>query len=65
MHGRHEIPWKLKPGGTQPVNEEKLNPYGIWIAEVMLQQSELKVVLPYWDKWMQALPTVTALAESS
>jgi len=55
-HGRHDIPWK------QVSASGELDPYGIWIAEVMLQQTQLQVVLPYWQRWMEAFPTVDALA---
>ena len=36
-HGRGDIPWKLLPGGGRPAPHQQLDPYGIWIAEVMLQ----------------------------
>ena len=55
-HGRHDIPWKQASASAQ------IDPYGIWIAEVMLQQTQLQVALPYWQRWMQALPTLDALA---
>mgnify|MGYP002842964606 CR=1 FL=1 len=61
-HGRCGIPWKLLPGGLPPTPEQDLDPYGIWIAEVMLQQTQLSVVLPYWERWMAAFPTLDALA---
>ena len=64
IHGRHWIPWKLKPDGTMPKSGESLSVYGIWIAEVMLQQTQLKVVLPYWKRWMQSLPTLIDLAHA-
>ena len=35
-HGRGGIPWKQLPGGASPAPEQDLDPYGIWIAEVML-----------------------------
>ena len=35
-HGRSGIPWKLLPGGLSPTPEQQLDPYGIWIAEVIL-----------------------------
>ena len=38
--GRHGIPWKLSPEGVSPAPEQDLDPYGIWIAEVMLQQTQ-------------------------
>jgi A/G-specific adenine glycosylase len=43
---------------------QSLFPYGIWIAEVMLQQTQLKVMLPYWQRWMEAFPNLEALAEA-
>ena len=38
-HGRSGIPWKLLPGGLSPTPEQQLDPYGIWIAEVMLHSA--------------------------
>jgi A/G-specific adenine glycosylase len=34
--------------------DQALDPYGIWIAELMLQPTQLRVVLPYWQRWMAA-----------
>ena len=62
VYGRHAIPWKLRPDGTPPADGEALAPYGIWVAEVMLQQTRLPVVLPYWQRWMEAMPDLEALA---
>jgi A/G-specific adenine glycosylase len=62
VHGRHTIPWKCTTGGQRPTRGEPLDPYGIWVAEVMLQQTQLQVVLPYWHRWMERLPGVEALA---
>jgi A/G-specific adenine glycosylase len=64
-HGRGGLPWKLLPGGERPAPEQELDPYGIWIAEVMLQQTQLAVALPYWTRWMAAFPTMEALAAAS
>ena len=58
-------PWMFKSDGTWPLPEDSLSPYGIWIAEVMLQQTQLSVVLPYWQRWMAMFPTVDALATAS
>ena len=63
-NGRYWIPWKLKKDGSVPQLGESISPYEIWIAEVMLQQTQLKVVIPYWEKWMKAFPTLTYLAEA-
>lgn len=40
------------------------DPYAIWISEVMLQQTRVATVIPYWQRWMQRFPTVTALARA-
>jgi len=62
QHGRQGIPWTRRPDGSRPDAGESLCPLGIWVAEVMLQQTQLQVVLPYWQRWMAALPTREALA---
>ncbi|WP_415399184.1 A/G-specific adenine glycosylase [Synechococcus sp. W4D4] len=61
-HGRHDIPWKLSSQGVLPESGEELNPYSIWVAEVMLQQTQLQVVLPYWQRWMERFPMLQSLA---
>jgi A/G-specific adenine glycosylase len=61
-HGRHWIPWKLRADGSQPEPGESLCALSTWIAEVMLQQTQLQVVLPYWQRWTRAFPTLEALA---
>ncbi|AFY29344.1 8-oxo-dGTP diphosphatase MutT [Cyanobium gracile] len=63
--GRHHIPWKLHRDGSRPGPGEPLAAYGIWVAEVMLQQTQLAVVLPYWHRWMAAFPALAALAAAS
>ncbi|WP_254953048.1 MULTISPECIES: 8-oxo-dGTP diphosphatase MutT [unclassified Cyanobium] len=64
-HGRHAIPWKLRPDGSRPGPGEPLDPFGVWVAEVMLQQTQLVVVLPYWQRWMAAFPDLRTLAAAS
>jgi A/G-specific adenine glycosylase len=51
-HGR-DLPWR---GVTDP--------YAIWISEVMLQQTQVQTVLPYWRRWMHDLPTIASLAKA-
>jgi A/G-specific adenine glycosylase len=38
------------------------DPYAIWVSEIMLQQTQVKTVIPYWNRWMREFPTVRALA---
>lgn len=40
-------------------------PYAIWVSEIMLQQTQVKTVIPYWERWMRELPTVASLASAS
>jgi len=41
------------------------DPYRVWVSEIMLQQTRVETVKSYFLRWMQAFPTVTALAEAS
>jgi len=41
------------------------DPYAIWVSEIMLQQTQVKTVLPYWNRWMRELPTIRSLANAS
>ena len=40
------------------------DPYAIWVSEIMLQQTQVKTVIPYYDRWMRKLPTIEALAKA-
>ena len=40
------------------------DPYAIWISEVMLQQTQVKTVIPYWNRWIHRLPTIADLARA-
>ena len=48
-----DLPWRR----TQ-------DPYAIWVSEIMLQQTQVKTVLPYWSRWMEELPNLTAVASA-
>jgi len=41
------------------------DPYAIWVSEIMLQQTQVKTVIPYWERWMRELPTIESLAYAS
>jgi A/G-specific adenine glycosylase len=41
------------------------DPYAIWVSEIMLQQTQVKTVIPYWERWMRELPTIEAAANAS
>ncbi|WP_290637877.1 A/G-specific adenine glycosylase [Aquisalimonas sp.] len=50
-NGRHALPWK------QPAT-----PYRVWVSEIMLQQTQVSVVTPYFERFMERFPDVAALA---
>ncbi len=52
-HAARDLPWR-----------RIRDPYAIWISEIMLQQTQVKTVIPFWNRWMQNLPTITHLAEA-
>lgn len=41
------------------------DPYAIWVSEIMLQQTQVKTVIPYWDCWLRELPTIESLAHAN
>lgn len=41
------------------------DPYAIWVSEIMLQQTQVKTVIPYWERWLRELPTIESLADAS
>ena len=53
IHGRHNLPW-----------QKKINPYRVWISEVMLQQTQVKTVLPYYKNFMKKYPDIKSLSHS-
>jgi A/G-specific adenine glycosylase len=53
QHGR-TLPWRDHP-----------DPYAVWVSEIMLQQTRVDTVIPYFEKWMKLFPDVRALANAS
>ena len=57
MHAR-VLPWRSKPN-------ERPDPYHVWLSEVMLQQTTVQAVIPYFEKFISIWPTVHDLASAS
>lgn len=53
-HGRHDLPWQ----GTR-------DPYRIWVSEIMLQQTQVAAVIPYFERFMASFPSLADLADAS
>jgi A/G-specific adenine glycosylase len=41
------------------------DPYAIWVSEIMLQQTQVKTMIPFWERWMRELPTIESAANAS
>jgi hypothetical protein len=51
--GRHELPW-----------QKERTPYRVWISEIMLQQTQVATVRPYYERFIARFPDVVTLAEA-
>lgn len=51
QHGRRDLPWQQQP-----------TPYRVWISEIMLQQTQVSTVIPYFGRFMQRFPDLQSLA---
>ena len=47
------------------INRREVSAYGVWVSEIMLQQTRVEAVIPYYLKWMQSFPTVESLANAT
>lgn len=56
--------WYDQMGRSLPWRENQ-DPYSIWVSEIMLQQTQVKTVIPYYQRFMTTLPNVAALAKAS
>lgn len=55
------LPWFARNARDLPWRRTR-DPYAIWVSEVMLQQTQVKTVIPYWERWMTHLPRIVDLA---
>ena len=51
-----DLPWRREP--------YRNDPYAVHVSEVMLQQTQVKTVIPYWTRWLRTLPDISALANA-
>ena len=54
QHGRKDLPWQINR-----------TPYRVWVSEIMLQQTQVSTVIPFYERFMAQLPTVEDLAEAA
>lgn len=54
LREKRDLPWRENP-----------SPYRVWVSEVMLQQTQVSVVVGYFERWMDSFPTIQSLADAS
>jgi len=54
---RRDLPWRAKPGA-------RMEPYRVWLSEIMLQQTRVETVARYYEKFLAKFPTVKRLAKA-
>jgi A/G-specific adenine glycosylase len=59
------LSWYRDNQRTLPWRVPDPDPYAVWVSEIMLQQTRVETVLPYFEKWMRLFPNVRALANAS
>ncbi|MEM7193992.1 MAG: A/G-specific adenine glycosylase [Pseudomonadota bacterium] len=52
-HGRHHLPWQIDR-----------DPYKVWLSEIMLQQTQVATVIPYFERFLQRFPDIQSLADA-
>jgi A/G-specific adenine glycosylase len=58
QRGRHDLPWQHHPSDAS-------RPYRVWVSEIMLQQTQVSTVIPYYERFMQRFPDVRSLADAA
>ena len=53
-HGRKDLPWQQNP-----------TPYRVWVSEIMLQQTQVNTVIPYYQRFMERFPSIETLAQAT
>ena len=64
-HARR-LPWRVQD--SSGVNADSTSgdiPYKVWVSEIMLQQTRVETVIPYYTKWIERFPTIAVLADVS
>ncbi|KAG2366735.1 DNA glycosylase [Suillus spraguei] len=64
VHDARKMPWRKKFDPSLDVEERAQRAYEVWISEIMLQQTQVATVIPYYNKWIAKFPTIRDLAAS-
>jgi len=64
LHSR-ELPWRNRPPSHEGGVSADPDPYRVWVSEIMLQQTRVETVIPYFERWMRRFPDLASLAAAS
>lgn len=64
VHDARKMPWRKKFDPSLDVEGRAQRAYEVWISEIMLQQTQVATVIPYYNKWIAKFPTIRDLAAS-
>ncbi|PPQ68918.1 hypothetical protein CVT24_007662 [Panaeolus cyanescens] len=65
VHETRGMPWRKPFNPNLTPNEKAQRAYEVWISEIMLQQTQVATVIPYYNRWMEKFPTIHDLAAAS
>ncbi|KAF8634840.1 hypothetical protein AX17_004090 [Amanita inopinata Kibby_2008] len=65
VHDTREMPWRKRYNPSLTPDEQAQRAYEVWVSEVMLQQTQVVTVVPYYKRWMDRYPTMQHLAGSN
>ncbi len=54
QHGRSNLPW-----------QQDINAYRVWVSEIMLQQTQVKTVIPYYERFLKEFPTLPSFMDAT
>lgn len=57
------LSWYHQQGRKLPWRQTR-DPYAIWVSEIMLQQTQVKIIVPYYKRWLATFPTIESLAQA-
>ncbi|KAF8970216.1 DNA glycosylase [Flammula alnicola] len=65
VHDTRKMPWRKAYNPTLGPEERAQRAYEVWISEIMLQQTQVATVIPYYNRWMEKFPTIRDLAAAT
>lgn len=65
VHDTRRMPWRKPYNPSSSAEERAQRAYEVWVSEIMLQQTQVATVIPYYTRWMEKYPTIRHLASAN